>query len=126
MMPLNTVFCNKILSSIQNSYPTVLTDGTSTFLVEENDKATSYLALNNSTYNYLGVAVRYNNPKLTLRQGLAGKDTEARTQFIEHRNATMQKLYPQVFNDADLVVGDVLRWSGTFFIAKFAGLSDLF
>jgi hypothetical protein len=125
MFPVSNPFCDKIKTSIGNSYDTNLSDGSLTFLTDEKDKNISFLALS-STYKNVGLACTYNNPKKTLRWGGAGKAIDTQRTWIENRNVDLIKLYQQMWNNATVTTGSVFRFSGTFMIAEFTNLYDLF
>jgi hypothetical protein len=125
MFPVSNPFCDKIKTSIGNSYDTNKTDGSLTYLADEKDLCTSFLALSN-TYKNIGLACTFNNPKQTLRWKQAGKNIDSLKTWIQNRDADMIKLYQQMWNNATVTAGTIFRFSGTFMIAEFTNLYDLF
>lgn len=126
MAPFNPTFVKKIITGVGNSYPTIIADDSLTYLTDENDKCISYLGLNDSAYTNVGMAIVINNPKQTLRRGQTGKPNLTQTTLIQHRSDNNQKLYPQVYLNADLPVGYTHRFSGTYLLGVFDGLYNLF
>jgi hypothetical protein len=125
MTPINKTFAKKMITSLHNTF-TAKSDGTNEYLVEENDKATSYLFINDSTYKNVGVGVRINNPKLSLRHGKTDKAPQNQVTFWQHRATGMNKLYNVAYNNTTLQTGETFRFSGTFIVTEFDGLYDLF
>lgn len=125
MFTLDNTFTTKLKSSLQKTYATLLRDDSNEYLTEEKDLATSYVSLNDGAYKNLAIAVTYNNQKQTLRQGKTNKPVINQNTFIQHRNSNITKLYQVAYYNTTLPVGEVFRWSGTFFIACFDNLYDL-
>lgn len=126
MFPLARPFCEVILNSINKKYPTVRDDGYVEYLQEEIDFTESFLGLSNTIKN-IGVACDFNIPKNTLRQGCDYKNVKNNLRtWIQHRDNTMAKVYQEVYRQSIVPKGEVYRFSGTFIVGRFNGLSDLF
>ena len=124
MAPVNKTFADKMLSSIHNLF-NAKSDDSNEYLTEENDKATSYL-FTNSTKKDIGLAVKINNPRLSLRQDKTNKAPLNQVTFWQHRATNMNKLYNVAYQNATLQAGETFRFSGTFIVTRFDGLYDLF
>lgn len=126
MFPVWTGFSNIILTGFNNKYETIKTDYSVTYLEKENDKCNSFISLNNSTFKDMFMCVTVNNPKLSLRQNEIDKETRKEYMtWIEHRDSTLQKLYPQVFKNTVFKAGDTYRNSMTFYFAYVEGFRNL-
>ena len=126
MFPLARPFCEVILNSINKKYPTIRDDGYVEYLQEEIDFTESFLGLSNTIKN-IGVACDFNVPKNTLRQGCGYKNAKNNLRtWIQHRDNRMAKVYQEVYRQSIVPKGEVYRFSGTFIVGRFSGLSDLF
>lgn len=124
MAPVSKLSINRLATSINNYYDATKTDGSRTYLSPEKDRATSYAFTSSSSKDFI-IAARFNDYRNSLRTGGEGKYTENFNTWIEHRDATMTKLYASVFHNATLNPGEVFRWSGSLTAAKLANIHEL-
>ena len=126
MFPISTNYCNRIVTGIKNSYPTIKTDYSNTFLEEESDNVTSYISINDNSLNNLGIICNYNSPLSTLRKGMEGKPKDkGKMCRIEHRDSNMQKFYQIIFQNYNMPSGETFRFSGTFKVIDMKNLNNL-
>ena len=125
MLPLATNFVNEVVTSIGNRYVCNKTDNSNTYMVEESDRATSFIGLNNNTYTNLGLAMSFNNPLSSLRQGMSGKPIPQQRCFINHRNDGKQKIYSRVYENTSMKIGETFRFSTSFILGVFDNLYNL-
>lgn len=121
MFPVVKSATTKAVTSKGNTYATTKTDGTSTYLIAENDTTTSVAFVADSNKNYIS-AVRFNDIKNTLKTGKDKGDTPF---WIEHRDANMQKLYFRQLNNASLTPNDIFKFSATFNCGKVIDIYNL-
>lgn len=86
--------------------------------ITDGDSATSFAFLNKkgTTPNtgYV-LAQTINNPQQTLRKGQAGRK-EPYPVWLEHRSASVQKLYPQVYDNTTVKAGDSFSFGSTIYV----------
>ena len=121
MVPVLSQFCKKLKTSYLTNYETIKAAGY-TNLTEE-DKVFSYI-WGNGDRTDVAIAMTWNNPFSTLRKNK--KDRRDPLLWIEHRDATMQKLYPQVFKNGEMLQNEVYSFSFKFVLCNSNGLSDMY
>lgn len=95
MQPVSTDTATRLKTSRFNDYDATITDGSQTKLTPERDDTTSFLFTSSVNPNLFS-ALRVNDPYRSLRTGQEGKFPDGQTAWIEHRNASMQKLYQSI------------------------------
>jgi hypothetical protein len=100
--------------------------GTVTNLVPENDTAMSHMYLSSTNKSVAG-AVRYTNPQETLRRGKPNKNPDDTKAFLQHRDASITKVYNRARVPGTAVPsGTVQRFSGDYIYTQGLGLYDQF
>lgn len=122
MTPLAKPLIDRAATSINNSYACTKTDGSKTYLVPEKDRAISYAFVSSTEKDYV-TAVRFNDYKNTLRTNASGKYASNMNTWLEHRDATLTKLYASSFANTTLTAGQSYRFAGTIIAAKIAGVN---
>ena len=108
MFPVKTDYCNRIRTNFGSVYPTVKTDGSDTDLVFEGDYLTSVAAENTGIYSRYRFCMELALPEATTRRGEAGRRDPVC--FIEHRDASLQKLYIATLPSTTLTTGESFRF----------------
>lgn len=96
MVPLAKPMIDRAVTYINNTYACTKTDGTKTYLDTESDIGISYAFVSGAEKDYV-TAVRFCGSKNTLRTGGSGKYAYTMNTWLEHRDATMTKLYASAF-----------------------------
>ncbi|WP_405451220.1 hypothetical protein [Paenibacillus sp. HJGM_3] len=121
MFPVVGSFADKFITSFGNVYAATATDGSKTDLAE-NDQAVSYAYIHNASGTSgepdTVVAMTIQDIAKTLRQGMPGQRSTGSVVWLQHRDATMQKLYPQPFEQYTAAAGETYEAGGTFFIGE--------
>lgn len=126
MTPVWNSFATNVLSGFGNSRDLGLADNSNEYY-DESDKCKSYLfTSNNPGKENIGLAVRVNDPIRSFRIGGEGKFRPDRTTWMEHRNASMSKLYHGVFENYYAKKGEEFFFSGTYVIGELPHLNELF
>ena len=127
MFPASMVLFDKLVSSIGNAYRNGADlIGTETALAAENDTALSYLFLA-STNKAIAGAARYINPQETIRRGKADKNPDATKAFLQHRDASIVKVYNRPYAPGTTVAaGTTNRFAGDYIYTQGTGLFDQF
>lgn len=121
MFPMNKSATTKVITSKNNEYPTVLTDGSRTNLNAEGDTTKSLIFVSSENDDYVS-SLRFNDMKNTLRIGEEKGDVDM---WIEHRDANMQKLYFRQFSNAIMTPAETFKFSATFNCAKVIDVYNL-
>ena len=121
MFPVKKDITTKAISSKGNEYPTIKTDYSSTFMSSESDTTTSFAFVSEENPDFIA-SIRFNDIRNTLRTGL---DKGANPLWIEHRDATMQKLYYRPFYNKVLTPSDMFKFSATFNCGKVQGIYNV-
>ena len=121
MTPLDKGITTKCITSIGNEYPTIKTDGSSTFLEDEEDETTSFMFVSSDKKDYVAT-VKFNNTKNTL---ITGVDKGGNPIWLEHRGNIMQKLYYRQYHNASLKTSEVFKFSATFNCAKIKDIYNI-
>ena len=119
MLPASTVFGNQLVTSQNNRFSTLATDGSFTYIDEE-IKSTEYVFTSNDYPDYF-IGVKMDDPATTMRLGESNRGRL----HIQHRDSNIQKLYPQVFDYYTADVNESFVFSGTFFVGKVALAKEL-
>lgn len=122
MLPVSNSTCKKLKTSYLNTYETIKTDGSKTSLIEK-DNAVSFIWGEGETED-IAVAMTIINPYSSYRKGKNGRGNPIT--WIQHRNSTMQKLYPHVFENATLNSGEVYSFTFKIGMGKSNGIDGLY
>ncbi|MGQ3740650.1 hypothetical protein, partial [Bacillus sp. Fil] len=114
MLPGSRPFVEKLVDATGKSLDTVATDNSFNDVVN-GEKITSYAMLNTSGTDYV-VAMKINNVNTTLRKGQEGGRKPL--VWLQHRDATLQKLYPQVYKNCVVKANDTHQFSATYFVGE--------
>lgn len=127
MFPASMAVFDQLVSSIGNGYYNGADlIGTETALVSENDTAAGYLFLSSTNKSVAG-AVRYNNPQETIRRGKGSKNPDATKAFLQHRDASIVKVYNRPYAPGTAIPsGTINRFGGDYVFAQGLGLYDQF
>lgn len=120
MFPMATMWVRQLTTALGKNIEATKTDGSRDY-INEGDNSFSYMgtgSIENKLY-YAGMTHR--NASETMRLGKPGRLELANVTgatWLEHRNTTLQKLYPQVFNSHVMVAGEKYRFAGSFYAGK--------
>lgn len=121
MFPVSGSFAGKLITSSGMSYDAVATNGSITDMIE-NDRSLSYAYVHNKgTTNGQPdtvLAMTIHDIARTFRQGLPGRRASGSIVWLQHRDASMQKLYPHVFDNYTAAAGETYETGGTYFIGE--------
>jgi len=125
MCPAAMAIFDQYVSSFGNKYRNGADlIGTSTPLTSEADRATSGVFLS-STRKDLAVAFRYTNMAETMRRGKDRKPADGSKAFLQHRDASIVKVYNQPYAAGAIVAaGEIQRFSGDYLYLQAPGLFD--
>ncbi|MEH7150274.1 hypothetical protein V7095_07580, partial [Bacillus thuringiensis] len=121
MLPGSRPFVEKLVDATGKSLDIVATDN-SFHDVVNGEKITSYAMLNTTGKDYV-VAMKINHIHASLRKGQTGLRNPL--VWLQHRDATLQKLYPQVYKNCVVKTNDVHQFSATYFIGELPLASKL-
>lgn len=121
MFPIDNTYCPIFKTSTGNKYDITKSAGY-TNLKKEDEMSLSYIAGGGN--NDICVAMTTINPLSTLRKGKQGRRDPLI--WIEHRSATFQKLYPQVFENGEMLKGENYSFGCKFIICKSDGVDSLY
>ncbi|MBW3492076.1 BppU family phage baseplate upper protein [Bacillus sp. FDAARGOS_1420] len=113
MLPGSRPFVEKLVDSTGHSVETLVDDNSSKDIVN-GEKITSYAMLNTGR-DYV-VAMKINNVNVSLRKGQAGLRNPL--VWLQHRDATLQKLYPQTYKNCVVKTNEVHQFSATYCIGE--------
>lgn len=121
MFPAFGSFARSFVTGFGNRYDAAAADGSTTDLTE-NDRAVSYAYVHDDTGS-MGepdtvVAMTIHDIAKTFRQGLPGRRSGGSVVWLQHRDANMQKLYPQAYENCTVSAGDTYEAGGTYFIGE--------
>lgn len=125
MLPVSTDVASRLKTSRQNNYDTTKVDGSRTNLTNEKDDTTSFI-FTSSTNTQLFSAMTVHDPYRSIRTGLGGKYPEGQTAWIEHRNASMQKLYQSIYRLTTVIAGTELNYDGTYISGELTNVHNMF
>lgn len=121
MFPVYNDFADRLITSHGNVYDTTITNGSTTDL-KENDKAFSYAYMNTSDHtdgkSDTMAAMSIDNIETTFRYNELGRRQSGSIVWLQHRNESMQKLYPQVYQNHTVAPGDTYEASGRYFVGE--------
>lgn len=121
MFPALSSFAGKLVTSYGNVYDATATDGSVTNLIED-DRASSYAFVPTSGggngESGVMVAMNVDDIAKTFRYGEAGRRAAGPIVWLQHRDQTMQKLYPHVYHNHPVKPGDTYEVAGRFFIGE--------
>lgn len=119
MFPFYTSFGKTLITSTGKRYVAKYEGSRTKTNLDEKDMPISYALINTGGTNGetdIVVAMTVQNPNKTLRRGK--NDRPSYPLWLEHRDETMNKLYPQIFENSTMEVGQILEGGGTFFIGE--------
>lgn len=114
MLPGSRPFVEKLVDATGKSLDTVATDN-SFHDVVNGEKITSYAMLNTTGIDYV-VAMKINHIPASLRKGQTGRRHPL--VWLQHRGATLQKLYPQVYKNCVAKANETHSFSATYSIGE--------
>ncbi|MEF3306201.1 hypothetical protein [Paenibacillus sp. GYB003] len=121
MFPVFGSFARKFATSFGNLYDATAADGSTTDL-GENDQAASYAYVHDGTGSNgepdTVVAMTVHDIAKTFRHGQPGRRSSGSIVWLQHRDAAMQKLYPQVYDKYTAAAGDTYEAGGVYFIGE--------
>jgi len=125
MFPASMALFDKLVSSIGNAYRNGADlIGGVTNLAPENDTAMSYLFLASGNKS-IAAAARYNNVQETIRRGKGSKNPDADKAFLQHRDASIVKVYNRPYLPGTAIpAGTTQRFGGDYIYAQGLGLFD--
>ena len=116
MLPTIVPPVDTLRTSLGNDYSATLSIGETNLLEKDGATSFAFVNKNGTTPNTSYVlAQTINNPSKTLRKGKPGRK-EPNTMWLEHRSASIQKLYPQIYNLHEAISGEVLEFSATIYV----------
>ena len=125
MLPVSTDVATRLKTSRYNNYPTTKTDGSRTNLVDEKDDTTSFI-FTSSTNTNLYSAMTVHDPYRSIRTGKTDKYPVGQTAWIEHRNASMQKLYQSIYRLSTITAGTELNYDGSYISGELDNIHNMF
>lgn len=125
MLPVSTDVATRLKTSRQNNYATTKIDGSRTNLTAEKDDTTSYIFTSSVNTN-LYSAMTIHDPYRSMRVGESGKFPTGQTAWIEHRNASMQKLYQSIFRLTTITAGTELNYDGSYISGELSNVHNMF
>lgn len=121
MFPSLRSFTDKLVTSCGSVYDATADDNSRTNLVED-DRAQSYAVVHTPTGAHgehgTVAAMTMRELPVTLRWGQAGRRQNDAIVWLQHRNASMQKLYPHVYERHTVQPGDSYEASGIYAIGE--------
>lgn len=121
MFPVLSQFCKKLKTSYMVDYETIKTAGYTN--LNEKDNVLSYI-WGNGERSDVAIAMTWINPLSSLRKGKIGRRYPLF--WIEHRDNTMQKLYPHIFKNGEMIQNEVLKFGCKFILANIDNLNELY
>ncbi|MEF3306203.1 hypothetical protein [Paenibacillus sp. GYB003] len=121
MFPVIGSFAGKLATGFGRTYDAVATDRSKTDMIED-DRCASYAFMarpeeTGEAADYVA-AMTVSDLETTFRHGLDGRRQSGSVVWLEHRNASIQKLYPQVYDRYTADAGDVYEAAGTYYIGE--------
>ncbi|MBW3492301.1 BppU family phage baseplate upper protein [Bacillus sp. FDAARGOS_1420] len=113
MLPGSRPFVEKLVDATGKSFETLVADNSSKDIVN-GEKMASYAMLNKER-DYV-VAMKINNVNASLRKGQTGLRNPL--VWLQHRDTTLQKLYPQVYKNCVVKAGETHPFSATYFVGE--------
>jgi len=126
MFPFYTSFGKVLITSTGKRYLSKYEGVRTQTNLDEKDMPISYAVINTGGQNGetdIIAAMTIQNPNKTLRRGKNDRPTFPL--WLEHRDGTMNKLYPQIFENSTIEAGEVLEGGGTFFIGEFPFANEM-
>lgn len=133
MFPISRPFSDKLLTSRGLNIPAFASHGGRTYLRGEPIESKEYVYVHDSTdgpMRDIVALMTVHDIDRSFRRGqsnrLGDKDpVNTSMMWLEHRDATMQKLYPHVLNGHTFKAGDTYSFGATFFVGKLFHASRL-
>ncbi|MES9781159.1 hypothetical protein ABWK43_09790 [Bacillus thuringiensis] len=122
MIPVLSQFCKTLKTSLMTKYSTIATSG-STNLIPEKDNVNSYIWGNGDRQD---IVIAMTNISLLSSMRKGKIDRRNILTWIEHRDATMQKFYPQVFDNATMQKDEVYSFGAKYIVGVAPNLSELY
>ena len=123
MLPVSKASVDRLVSAKNNYYPCTLTGGEITDLTQTEGDTTASFAFTSSVDPDYIIAGRANNISETLRRGEVDKGSVYT--WIQHRDASMTKLYTYAMRNGILQTGDIIKFSQTFNCAKIPNIHNI-
>lgn len=120
MFPMATAWTRQLTTALGKNIEATKVDGSRTY-INEGDNSFSYMATGSVENKIYYAGVTHRNATETLRLGKSGRlelSNVLGATWLEHRNNTLQKLYPQVFNSHVMMAGEKYRFAGSFYAGK--------
>ncbi|MDF2671423.1 MAG: hypothetical protein K0R67_3729 [Paenibacillus sp.] len=121
MFPAVRSFADKLATSLGHLYEATAADGSRTNLIDD-DRSISYAFMHtpegpDGQHNIVA-AMTVRNIAKTFRCGQTGRRTNNSVVWLEHRNESIQKLYPQVYDNYNALPGEIYEAAGTYYIGE--------
>lgn len=121
MFPAVGTFIDKLATGLGHVYEATATDRSKTNLIED-DRSSSYAVVHtpdgpDGEHDTIA-AMSVRDIAATFRYGQAGRRRSGSVVWLEHRNESIQKLYPQVYDSHTVQAGETYEASGTYFIGE--------
>lgn len=122
MFPVVGSFANMLATGLGRKYEATATDNSATDLAE-GDRAVSYAFRSrpDGAAADIVAAMTVDAPDATFRRGMDGRRRSGSIVWLQHRNASIQKLYPHVFDRHTALSGERYEASGTYYIGEWPG-----
>lgn len=121
MFPAVGTFIDKLATGLGHVYEATATDRSKTNLIED-DRSSSYAVVHTPVgpdgQHDTIAAMTVRDIAATFRYGQAGRRRNDSIVWLEHRNESIQKLYPQVYDNHTVQPGETYEASGTYFIGE--------
>lgn len=114
MLPGSRPFVEKLVDATGQSLDTIASDNSFND-IPNGEKITSYAMFNTTGTDYV-VAMKINHIHASLRKGQTGRRHPL--VWLQHRDATLQKLYPQVYKNCVAKVNETHSFSATYSIGE--------
>ncbi|MGQ4289123.1 hypothetical protein ACS4JF_32235, partial [Bacillus thuringiensis] len=114
MLPGSRPFVEKLVDATGQSLDTIASDNSFND-IPNGEKITSYAMFNTTGTDYV-VAMKINHIHASLRKGQTGLRNPL--VWLQHRDATLQKLYPQVYKNYTAKAGETHQFSATYYVGE--------
>ncbi|GAA3405588.1 hypothetical protein ACFFNY_29495 [Paenibacillus hodogayensis] len=125
MFPVDGSFPRSLVTGLGYTYEATATDNSSTDLIDD-DRSRSYAYLHRAAGTETAdrsaadivVAMNVDDIAATFRYGQEGRRNNKPMVWLQHRNASIQKLYPHVYEHYTANSGETYEASGVYFIGE--------
>lgn len=114
MFTINPTFADNLITSLGGQYDLNITDGSNTEIVEEIPYSFTIVSDKHADFY---ATLSSHSPKRSFRFGepnAGGNADGTNYYYIQHRSATLQKLYPRTYQRHNVVAGEVFKFDGHF------------